>query len=117
MAELEEYISNFITMIAYQNQDSNVPAAISSLPLDKLNPKEFNKKQIQIDAPIMVQRGTEMSGAQTEVGDESNIDDDAFDAKTLYRNFIDLVESKRLNIVPQSQAKRDGMASNIKGDD
>ena len=47
----------------------------------------------------MVQRGTEMSGAQTEVGDESNIDDDAFDAKTLYKNFMDLVQSQRLNIV------------------
>lgn len=118
LAELEEYISNFITMIAYQNQDSNVPAAISSLPLDKLNPKEFNKKEIQIDAPIMVQRGTELSGAQTEVGDESNnLDDDAFDAKTLYRNFMDLVQTQRLNIVQQSQAKRDGMTSNLKSDD
>lgn len=87
-------------MIAYQNQDSSMPAAISSLPLDKLNPKEFNKKEIQIDAPIMVQRGTEMSGAQTEVGDESNnMDDDAFDAKTLYKNFMDLIQSQRLNIV------------------
>lgn len=46
LAELEEYISNFITMIAYQNEDSNVPPAISSLPLEKLNPKEFNKREI-----------------------------------------------------------------------
>ena len=77
-------------MIAYQNQDSSIPAVISSLPLEKLNLKEFNKREIQIDAPIMVQRGNEISGAQTEVGDESNIDEDAFDAKTLYKNFMDL---------------------------
>ena len=59
-----------------------------------------------------------MSGAQTEIGDESNnMDDDAFDAKTLYKNFMDLVQSQRLNIVQQSQAKRDGMTSNLKSDD
>jgi len=34
LAELEEHISNFITMIAYQNADSTIPAVISSLPLD-----------------------------------------------------------------------------------
>lgn len=104
-------------MIAYQNPDSNIPAAISSLPLDKLNPKEFNRKEISIDAPMIVQRGTEMSGAHTEVGDESNIDDDAFDAKTLYKNFMDLIKSDRINILGQSHAKREGMTSNIKSDD
>ena len=56
-----------------------------------LNQKEFNKREIQIDAPIMVQRGNEMSGANTEVGDESNVDDDAHDGKTMYKNFMDLV--------------------------
>lgn len=116
MAELEEYISNLITMIAYQRDDPN--AAISSVPLEKLNFKEFNKKEMQIDAPIMVHRGGDMSGAQTDAGDESNnIDDDAFDAKTLYKNFIDLVNGQKLNIVQQSQAKREGMPSNLKSDD
>ena len=65
----------------------------------------------------MVQRGNEISGAQTEVGDESNIDEDAFDAKTLYKNFMDLAQKQKLNIVLQSQAKRDGMTSNMKTDD
>lgn len=51
----------------------------------------------------MVQRGTEMSGAQTEIGDESNnMEDDAFDAKTLYKNFMDLVQNDRMKIIPQS---------------
>lgn len=91
LAELEEFISNFITMMAYQNEETDIPAVISSLPLEKLNLKEFNKRDMQIDAPIMVQRGNEISGAQTDVGDESNIDEDAVDAKTLYKNFTDLV--------------------------
>ena len=59
LAELEEYISNFITMIAYQQQDPEIPAAISSLPLDKLDPKEFNRKEIRIDAPVNVVRGAD----------------------------------------------------------
>ena len=66
----------------------------------------------------MVQRGSEISGAQTEAGDDQNInDDDAFDAKTMYKNFMDLVANQKLNIVQQSQAKRDGVTSNIKQDD
>jgi len=66
----------------------------------------------------MVQRGSEISGAQTEAGDDQNInDDDAFDAKTMYKNFMDLVANQKLNIVQQSQAKRDGITSNIKQDD
>jgi len=54
---------------------------------------------MHIDAPIMVQRGNEISGANTEVGDESNIDEDAVDGKTLYKNFTDLVANQKLNIV------------------
>jgi hypothetical protein len=41
----------------------------------------------------MVQRGNEMSGNTTEVGDESNVDDDAHDGKTMYKNFMDLVSN------------------------
>ena len=42
----------------------------------------------------MVQRGNEISGAQTDAGDDNNInDDDAFDAKTMYKNFMDLVSN------------------------
>ena len=58
-----------------------------------------------------------MSGNTTEVGDESNVDDDAHDGKTMYKNFMDLVSNQKLNIVQQSQAKRDGMTSNLKTDD
>jgi hypothetical protein len=44
LAELEEYISSLITYVAFKKDDPN--AAISSVPLDKLNQKEFNKKEI-----------------------------------------------------------------------
>lgn len=44
LAELEEYISSLITYAAFKRDDPN--AAISSVPLEKLNQKEFNKKEI-----------------------------------------------------------------------
>jgi hypothetical protein len=44
LAELEEYISSLITYVAFKRDDPN--AAISSVPLEKLNQKEFNKKEI-----------------------------------------------------------------------
>jgi hypothetical protein len=49
LAELEEYISNLITLIAHERDDPN--AAISSVPLDKLIPKDFDAKRAEIEAP------------------------------------------------------------------
>ena len=98
MAELEEYISNLITIIAYKRDDPN--AAISSVPLEKLNQKDFNKKEMQIDAPAEIEKGNFM-GAQTEAGDDAlTFDDDAIiDSKALYKNFIDLVAGNKINII------------------
>jgi hypothetical protein len=50
LAELEEYISLFITYLAYKQE--NPDAAISSLSLEKMDVKEFdrNKNQLNIDA-------------------------------------------------------------------
>lgn len=61
LAELEEYISSLITYSAFKRDDPN--AAISAIPLEKLNQKEFNRKDLaviyytcfiflQIDAPV-----------------------------------------------------------------
>jgi hypothetical protein len=55
--------------MAYKKEDPN--AAISSIPLDQLNQKDFNKREMQIDAPVDTERGVYFSGARTEVGDES----------------------------------------------
>jgi vacuolar-type H+-ATPase subunit I/STV1 len=49
LAELEEYISLFITYLAYKQE--NPDAAISSLSLEKMAIKEFDKDKLIIDAP------------------------------------------------------------------
>lgn len=49
LSELEEYFATLITYIASQKGDNN--AAISSIPLDKLNEKDFNKREMQIQVP------------------------------------------------------------------
>jgi hypothetical protein len=46
LAELEEYISSLITYSAFKRDEPN--AAISAIPLEKLNQKEFNKKDITV---------------------------------------------------------------------
>jgi hypothetical protein len=46
LAEVEEYISGLITYIAYQNENAN--AAISSIPLEKLAVKQFDKRSINV---------------------------------------------------------------------
>lgn len=102
LAELEEYISSLITYVAFKRDDPN--AAISSVPLEKLNQKEFNKKEVQIDAPIDTERDVSFANARTELGDE---DDMIVDSKQLYMKFLDMVGKKQINIVHQSQAKRD----------
>jgi hypothetical protein len=67
LAEAEEYISAMITFVAYKRDDPN--AAISSVPLEKLPQKEFNKREIAIDAPVDTERDISMMGAKTDVGD------------------------------------------------
>ena len=39
LAELEEYITSLITYNAFKRDDPN--AAVSAIPLEKLNPKDF----------------------------------------------------------------------------
>ena len=94
LAELEEYISSLITYAAFKRDDPN--AAISSVPLEKLNQKEFNKKEVYIDAPIDTERDTSLAGARTELGDD---DEMIMDSKQLYMKFLDMVGKKQINIV------------------
>jgi len=92
LAELEEYISSLITYVAFKRDDPN--AAISSVPLEKLNQKEFNKKEIQIDAPIDTERGDpSIMGAKTDAGGDME-DDVIVDSKQLYMKFMDMVGKK-----------------------
>lgn len=101
LAELEEYISALITYVAYKRDDPN--AAISSVPLDRLPQKEFNKREIAIDAPVETQRDASMMEARTEAEEEDMI----IDPRMLHRRFMDLVEKKQLTIVPGGMAKKD----------
>lgn len=80
LAELEEYISNLITIIAYERDDPN--AAISSVPLEKLTPKEFDAREMAIEAPT-----------EQMTNDEDHLDEEGIvDSKTLYKNFMQHVE-------------------------
>ena len=91
MAELEEYILNLITIIAYERDDPN--AAISSVPLENLLPKEFDAREMHIDAPVDHDKGS-FPGALTDAGDDPHsLEDEAIiDSKTLYKNFMAHVE-------------------------
>ncbi len=110
LAELEEYISALITFAAYKRDDPN--AAISSVPLEKMPQKEFNKKEIAIDAPVDTERDVSVMAARTDVGDEEA--DMIMDSKQLYMKFLDMVGKKQLNIVHQSQAKKaSGLANGV----
>jgi hypothetical protein len=51
LAEMEEYISSLITYTAYKKEDPN--AAISSVPLENLNQKDFNKKEIMVSLKFL----------------------------------------------------------------
>jgi len=46
LAELEEYISSLITYTAFKKDDPN--AAISAIPLEKLNQKDFQRKDLAV---------------------------------------------------------------------
>ena len=47
LAELEEYISLFITYLAYKQESPD--AAIASLALDQMKAKEFDKTALNVD--------------------------------------------------------------------
>jgi hypothetical protein len=90
-----------ITFVAYKRDDPN--AAISSVPLEKLPNKDFNKREIAIDAPVDTERDISMTAARTDVGDDEDM---IMDSKQLYMKFLDMVGKKQINIVHQSQAKK-----------
>jgi hypothetical protein len=97
LGELEEYISSLITYAAYKRDDPN--AAISSVPLEKLPQKEFNRREIAIDAPVDTERDASMMGARTDASGELEEADMIMDSKQLYMKFLDMVGKKQLNIV------------------
>lgn len=99
LAELEEYIANLIVMIAYQSDDPN--AAISSVPLDKLNVKVFDRNVMSIDPPLENEKG-KLADAATDVGDDgigSYEEDFPVGSRQLYKHFFDLIQADKLQII------------------
>jgi hypothetical protein len=92
LAELEEYISSLITYTAFKRDEPN--AAISSIPLDKLEIKEFNKKNITVDAPAGVTIDVPDDAIEGRGDDVYNI----ISAKELYTKFMMLQEGGHLTI-------------------
>lgn len=87
LAELEEYFATLIAYLANQRGDQN--AAISYIPLDQLNEKVFDKKEMQIQVPY-----------------EANTQDDEeehgeTDTRKLYNKFTDLMDKEKMTILFQ----------------
>lgn len=92
LGELEEYISQLITFTAFQQNSQE--AAIASLSLDKMANKEFDKGQINIDAPMADEiKMNEEAVAETD-------DEMITNAKELYRRFEDMVQNESISIGP-----------------
>ena len=80
LAEVEEYFSTLITYNANKRGDAN--AAVSSVPLDILNEKIFDKKELTIDLPVEADLKTDKDGLSS-VGGETT-DEDVTNGKQLY---------------------------------
>jgi hypothetical protein len=89
LAELEEYFSTLITYMAQQRGDQY--AAISSVPLETLTNKDFNKKELQIDAPLAAEEKTE---AESAIEDS----DVVIDPKVLYQRFYNMLDKNQIDI-------------------
>jgi hypothetical protein len=94
LAELEEYISSLITYTAFKRDDPN--AAISAIPLDKLENKDHAKKPMTVDPPHSIAIDI------PEVGVSEGINDEAIysiiDPRELYAKFQELYDNNHLTI-------------------
>ena len=100
LAELEEYISSLITYNAYLKNEPN--AAISSIPLDKLETKEFQKKNITVDVPIGVNFESMPDASQSMPDGLGSGEDNLYNivnAKELFAKFTQMNRAGHLQIV------------------
>lgn len=99
LAELEEYISSLITYTAFKRDDPN--AAISTIPLDKLDVKEFSKdagKGRVVLPSDQIPTGVIIDEKENLVGDGEDGIYNIINPQELYRKFIDLYENNMLQI-------------------
>jgi hypothetical protein len=101
LSELEEYISNLITILAYNRGDPN--AAISAVPLERLKNKDFSTKDLVIDAPI----DHEIAEVQTQedsVGAEDN-NYNIINSKELYSRYGELAQKGLIKPISSQMTK------------
>ena len=84
LAELEEYISLFITYLAYKQE--NPDAAISSLSLDQMDVKEFDRNRNQLN--IQALNSQDMMQMNDDM--ETQDDDITTDPTLLFKKFEDM---------------------------
>lgn len=88
LAELEEYISNLITYLAFKQENPNAP--ISAISFDALGVKEFDRGPMAIEAP----NAHEIT---VEEGREAVDEDPVNNRKDLFKKFMGLVERNEIS--------------------
>lgn len=97
LAELEEYISSLITYAAFRKEEGY--AAISAIPLEKLNKKDFEKAKFVIDAPLF----TTIEGAP----DGGTVEEEAIVSSTeLYKRFNNLINQNKISFMAKNPTKQ-----------
>lgn len=84
LAELEEYICALITYTAFKRDDPQ--AAIAAIPLEKLFPKDYAKKDLAINAP----QNPDVDLVDAKYLNDGQIPDEEMvfiDGKSVYANF------------------------------
>lgn len=83
LAELEEYICSLVTYTAHKRDDPN--AAISAIPLDRLDKKDHDLKPLAIDAPTQPEIAAWDENHENAMPQEAR---EIISGKELYANFI-----------------------------
>jgi len=99
LAELEEYISSLITYAAFKKEEPF--AAISAIPFEKLNKKDFEKNKLNVDAPTNIQ----FEGKQ-EANENKEEDGEIVNSKELFHKFLYLVNNNKISFVSRSTVKQ-----------
>lgn len=95
LAELEEYISNFITTLAQRKQNPDAP--ISALALDAMANKEFEK------GPINIENMPNSNNFNNGFEDEQTTEDEIItNKKDLYRKFEEFASKGYIDNLHQS---------------
>uniref|UniRef100_A0A7S3IZE9 ODAD1 central coiled coil region domain-containing protein n=1 Tax=Strombidium inclinatum TaxID=197538 RepID=A0A7S3IZE9_9SPIT len=96
LAELEEYISLFMTYMACKQNDPNAPTV--SIPFESMNVKEFDKTKMNIEPPSSNEVNLANEDAETE-------EDMTTDPRALFKKFEDM-KAREEDITDASQLRK-----------